>query len=255
MNDLFIGGAGYGGAIFLGGLEYLDQKKLLDLKNAYGTSIGSLIISAYCLGVKPRQMFDFIKDTGFNFIKYDIKNIKDYHIIEDNALDKFINIIDINEDNSDITLSKFKVKTGININIYATDITNNSYKCFNNFTDGHIKLKTVLKASMSIPFLFKPVEIDNILYVDGAIKNTYGSPPSDIYICGYSFVINSYDSKNFISQFMSAALYSSKPRSTFLIEYKQLKGSETYLKLDKIDVNFLTLMFKNGLEECKKQLI
>ena len=108
---------------------------------------------------------------------------------------------------------------------------------------------------MSIPFLFKPVEIDNILYVDGAIKNTYGSPPPDIYIRGYSLVIDSYDKTNYITQFMSAALHSSKPRSTFLIEYKHLKGSEMYLKLDKIDINFLTLMFKNGLEECKRQLI
>ena len=107
---------------------------------------------------------------------------------------------------------------------------------------------------MSIPFLFKPVEIDGILYVDGAIKNTFGSPPKDVYICGYSLIIDSFDKKNFISQFMSAALYSHKPRSTFLIQYKQLRGSDTYLNLDKIDVNFLTLMFKNGLEESKKQL-
>ena len=43
-------------------------------------------------------MFEFIKNTGFNFIKYDINNIKDYHIIDDTTLNKFIEIININED-------------------------------------------------------------------------------------------------------------------------------------------------------------
>lgn len=255
MNDLFIGGAGYGGPIFLGGLAYLDQKNLLDLKNVYGCSVGALIVTSYALGIKPRQMFDFIKDIGFNFIRYDIKNIKDYHIIDDNALDKFLQIIDINKDNTNITLSEFKAKTGINVNIYATDITNNLYKCFNNITDGHVKLKTALKASMSIPFLFKPVQIDGNLYLDGCVKNLYGSPPRDIYICGYSFVINTYDRDSYFIQCLNAGIHSSKPRTTFLIDFDHLKGSDTYLKLDSIDVNFLTLMFKSGLERCKKQLI
>ena len=42
MNDLFIGGGGYSGFHFIGALEYIHQKKLLDLKNFYGTSIGAL---------------------------------------------------------------------------------------------------------------------------------------------------------------------------------------------------------------------
>ena len=50
MNDLFIGGGGYGGVMFVGVLEYLHVNKLLDIKNFYGTSIGSLLgIFYYCM--------------------------------------------------------------------------------------------------------------------------------------------------------------------------------------------------------------
>jgi predicted acylesterase/phospholipase RssA len=56
MNDLFIGGGGFRGVMFIGVLEYLHEKKLLDIKNFYGTSIGSLIGILYISGIKPKDM-------------------------------------------------------------------------------------------------------------------------------------------------------------------------------------------------------
>jgi hypothetical protein len=35
MDDLFIGGGGYSGIMFIGVLEYLHENDLLDLKNFY----------------------------------------------------------------------------------------------------------------------------------------------------------------------------------------------------------------------------
>ena len=74
MNDLCIGGGGFTGISFIGSLEYLDKNNLLDLKNFYGTSIGSLIGVAYIIGIKPIEMLTFIlKLNNFNLIIIQVK--------------------------------------------------------------------------------------------------------------------------------------------------------------------------------------
>ena len=56
MNDLFIGGGGYSGVLFIGALEYIHENKLLELKNFYGCSIGSLIGCLYIFGYTPKHI-------------------------------------------------------------------------------------------------------------------------------------------------------------------------------------------------------
>ena len=189
MNDLFIGGGGYSGFHFIGALEYIHQKNLLDLKNFYGTSIGALIGTLYVSGTEPKSMINMFQKIKLeDIVKYEFTNIQN-GLLDDSLLDTLVSFV-TDKYKADINLYEFSKITKVNINIYATNVTKNEYTCLSNETNPEVKLKDALKASMSIPFLFKPVEINGEIYIDGCCKNLYGSPPKEIFIRGYSIILN-----------------------------------------------------------------
>jgi NTE family protein len=252
MNDLCIGGGGYSGLSFIGCLEYLDKNNLLELKNFHGTSIGSLIGVAYLLGIKPISMLNHILKLNFQDIaKYDFKHLESFHIIDDKLLDNLINLLNINENVSQLSIKQISDKTGININVYATNVTTNTYTSFNNRETPDVKIIDAIKASMSIPFLFKPVEINNNLYIDGCCKNIYGLPPEDIYVCGYTIVLKGSES-SYVNDVIKTMLNRPKPRTTFLIKCDRIAPMSTYLNLKSLESNLLIEMYKHGIDAARK---
>ncbi len=256
MNDLFIGGGGYSGIIFIGCLEYIHENKLLDLKNFYGTSIGSLIGCLYVSRNTPKNILSkFLELDLTDIVKYNFNNlIPNNFIINDSLLDNLIGILwESNDEN--ITLKEFSDKYQINVNIYATNITKKKYINFTNLDYPDVKLKDALRASMTIPFLFKPVIINGDTYIDGCCKNYYGSPPQDTYICGYSIILDLAASNDtFFSNFLSSVLDYTKPRSTFIIECSNKLNPNVYLNLDKLDKKIILDMYKSGIYTAKEIL-
>lgn len=252
MNDLFIGGGGYSGFNFIGALEYIHQKKLLDLKNFYGTSIGALIGILYISGTEPKSMINMFQKINLEeIVKYDFTNIQN-GLIDDSLLDTLISFV-TDKYKPDISLSEFSKKSGVNVNIYATCVTQNEYVCLSNETNPDIKLKDALKASMSIPFLFKPIEINGHTFVDGCCKNLYGSPPKEIFIRGYSIILNN-KSISYTFQVMCSIFTREIPRSTFLISIENEVDVNVYLNLDKLKSKFMIDMYKNGIYAARKCL-
>ena len=256
MNDLFIGGGGYSGVIFIGALEYIHQKKLLDLKNFYGCSIGSLIGCLYICGFTPKSILNKFLDLNLEeIVKYDFNNLpSENYIIDDDLLDTLIGFL-WEYHAFDVTLSQFSNIYKVNVNIYTTNITKNLYTNFNNIDFPDVKLKDALRASMSIPFLFKPVNINGEMYIDGCCKNLYGSPPDEVYIRGYSLILNSLNTnKSYIANVMISMLTIVKPRSTFLIECTHVPNPDTYLNLNKLDEKSILEMYKQGINSAKSSL-
>ncbi len=256
MNDLFIGGGGYSGVIFIGSLEYIHENKLLDLKNFYGCSIGSLIGCLYISGNTPKNILSkFLELDLTDIVKYNFNNfISKNFIVNDSLLHNLIGLLwdSINEN---ITIKEFCDIYNVNVNIYATNISKNKYTNFNNVDYPEVKLKDALKASMTIPFLFKPVVINGDTYIDGCCKNYYGSPPRDIYICGYSIILDlAASNDSFFSNFLSSVLDYTKPRSTFIIECNNILNPSIYLNLDKLDKKTIIEMYKSGIYIAKKCL-
>ncbi len=252
MNDLFIGGGGYSGFHFIGALEYIQQKKLLDLKNFYGTSIGALIGTLYISGTEPKCMINMFQKIKLEeIVKYDFANIQN-GLLDDSLLDTLISFV-TDKYNTDINLNEFSKITGVNVNIYVTNVTQNKYTCLSNETYPEVKLKDALKASMSIPFLFKPIEINGDTFVDGCCKNLYGSPPKDIFIRGYSIILNN-KSKGYPFQVMCSIFTREIPNSTFLINIENTVDANVYLNLDKIRSKFIIDMYRNGIYTAKRIL-
>jgi hypothetical protein len=253
MNDLFIGGGGYSGVMFIGVLEYLHENNLLDLKNFYGCSIGSLIGILYLSGYTPKEILSKFIDIDLKeIVKYDFLNLSKNHIIDDLFLETLIDYI-FKYNHENITLSEFSKKTNVNINIYATNLNTNEYVNFNNTDYPSVYLKDAIKASMSIPFLFKSVEICGEEYIDGCCKNVYGSPKGDVYICGYSIIVK-YIGETYTSKVFKTLLNYTKPRSTFTIECGNELDTSIYLNLDKLESNLVIEMYKKGILFAKEQL-
>ena len=57
---------------------------------------------------------------------------------------------------------------------------------------------------------------NNEIYIDGCCKNLYGSPPKEIFIRGYSIILNN-KSKSYPFQVMCSIFTREAPNSTFLI--------------------------------------
>ena len=256
MNDLFIGGGGFSGILFIGALEYIHENKLLDLKNFYGCSIGALLGCYYISGYTPKNMLtNLLKVNLSEIVKYSFDNfLSESYLIDDSLLETLIGFLWKYND-EDITIKEFSDKYKVNINIYATNITKDEYTNFNKTDYPDIKLKDALKATMSIPFIFKPVIINKDKFVDGCCKNLSGSPPSDVYICGYSIFLNPVGAgDSYVRELMFNIMNRTKPRSTFLIEFTQLYDPSVYLNLDKLDKKIMIDMYKKGIHFTKKLL-
>jgi predicted acylesterase/phospholipase RssA len=94
MEDLFIGGGGYSGIMFIGVLEYLHENNLLDIKNFYGCSIGSLIGILYLSGYTPKEILSKFMDINLkDIVKYDFNNLSNLEIVL-NLVDKRKQIVD-----------------------------------------------------------------------------------------------------------------------------------------------------------------
>ena len=252
MNDLFIGGGGYSGFHFIGALEYIHQKNLLDLKNFYGTSIGALIGTLYISGTEPKSMINMFQKIKLeDIVKYEFTNIQN-GLLDDSLLDTLVSFV-TDKYKADINLYEFSKITKVNIHIYATNVTKNEYTCLSNETNPEVKLKDALKASMSIPFLFKPVEINGEIYIDGCCKNLYGSPPKEIFIRGYSIILNN-KSGGYLFQVMCSVFTREPPRSTFLIKIENEVDANVYLNLDKMRSKFIIDMYRNGIYTSRKYL-
>jgi NTE family protein len=252
MNDLFIGGGGYSGFHFIGALEYIHQKNLLDLKNFYGTSIGALIGTLYISGTEPKSMINMFQKIKLeDIVKYEFTNIQN-GLLDDSLLDTLVSFV-TDKYKADINLYEFSKITKVNINIYATNVTKNEYTCLSNETNPEVKLKDALKASMSIPFLFKPVEINGEIYIDGCCKNLYGSPPKEIFIRGYSIILNN-KSGGYLFQVICSVFTREPPRSTFLIKIENEVDANVYLNLDKMRSKFIINMYRNGIYTSRKYL-
>jgi len=250
MNDLFIGSGGFTGIKFIGALEYLHTNKMLDLKNFYGCSIGSLIGILYISGYKPIDILEMFNDFDLKSLtSFDLNNVKKNYIIDNKLLDSLLKPL-LDKYEKQITLKDFSVKTGVNINIICTDITNMKCINFNNVSNPDIKLTDAIKASMTVPFIFEPVKIGNTEYIDGAIHNRYGNHPDDKYILGY-IIISKIKEDSYLNKLFNMVQCKKKPRGYCIIE------CETINEIDKIkdlDKKFVYKHYKSGIENAREQI-
>lgn len=186
-----LSGGGAKGFAHIGALKVIEEAGL-PIDYIAGTSMGSIIGGLYAIGYSPEEMTLLIREQNWNAIMSDAIPQK-YISIDDKILDRHY-LATFPFRNKKIQM-KSSIYDGGMINLLLARLTSLAYK-IKDYNDLSIpflciasdienaeayemtrgNLQRSIRASMSIPFYFPPVEVDGRLLVDGGLRNNFPVP-------------------------------------------------------------------------------
>lgn len=185
---LVLSGGGAKGLAQIGVLKALEEAGLRpDL--IVGTSMGALIGTLYAVGYSPQAIDSLVKTVQWNDIYSNIINRKNLFVSQKSEPRNYLLELSFNRNLKPSLLSQSYGqqfydllipmladaqlrsdgnfdKLRIPVRIIATDLLTGEKVVF---SKGN--LVTAIRASCSIPFVFSPVEMDNMLLVDGGLSS------------------------------------------------------------------------------------
>lgn len=183
ITHLVLSGGGMRGIAYVGAMRYLYLNNLhKNIKNIAATSIGSYVglLLAFQLSISEmeelcynankiddlcnisyKKCINIISEFGLTDIKLFTDNFKSY------ILKKYPDI------EEDITFAYLAKRFGVNMYISTTCIYSCTNKIFSIDDTPDISVFDACSASMALPLLFKPVEIEDNHYYDGGLTNNF----------------------------------------------------------------------------------
>lgn len=155
---LALGGGGARGLSHIAFVEALDE---VGLKPAIisGTSIGAIVGAFYAAGLTASQMRHILDTVKFR----DINKMIDFSIRKNSAMLKGAGVENFFHKHIP---ARFFNELNIPLKIVATDFWNRKEVIFESGD-----LIFAIRASMSLPFIFKPVQLGDMILVDGGMVN------------------------------------------------------------------------------------
>ena len=190
IKNLVISGGGPKGFISLGALKETNRLgywTLDSLESIFSTSIGSFVGFIIQLGYDWKTIEDYLIerpwDKAFSLIKTDLLDIYknkgwDGEEIIKIATEPLLRGKNLQED---ITLLELYKITKIELNFVVTEVNKNSYltsEVLSYKRYPNMQINTALSASMAFPLLFKPINIEDKIYIDSGALQNY-----PLYIC------------------------------------------------------------------------
>lgn len=189
---LVLSGGGAKGVAHIPLLQKLDSLHIVpDL--IIGTSMGSIVGGLYAIGYSGDSIANITKNANWNVLLGGSVSLKDVSIEEKSEFNRYMVELDIkkgkpvvnpylmNDQNlrefiSTLTYPVYNVNNFDNLCIpfraMATDVVNGKEVILSNGN-----LATAMRASMSLPGVFKPIPYKNTLLVDGGVLDNF---PTDI---------------------------------------------------------------------------
>ncbi len=180
IDTICMSGGGVKGFSFIGALDYLQEKSIIDLNqinNWVGTSAGAIMAYLFSLGFSTQEIGDFILD--FNFEKIDpevnIDNLLLEHGIDTGDKIKYVltNFLKIKYELDDITFIQHYNLTNKKLVIIGTNFSKGTEAIFSYEKTPDMSVLTAVRISISIPVVFTPVLYNGDYYVDGALINNF----------------------------------------------------------------------------------
>jgi NTE family protein len=156
---LALGGGGAKGLSYIAFLQALDDLGVRPAVIA-GTSIGAIIGGFYAAGVSGQELEQLVRDLGFKDL---YKMVLDFSILSNSAIYKGKGVEEFLS--REIPAQTF-AEVEIPLKVVATDFWNRQEVVF---TSG--SLITAIRASMAMPALFEPVQLDGKVLIDGGAVN------------------------------------------------------------------------------------
>jgi len=179
-TDYFVifGGGGIRGLSYCGAYKAILESNI-NITGCAGSSIGAVFASLLAIGYTYDEIYTIIASTGFELfidINIDIKKEIGFskgniflEWIREHIEKKFYAEKYIKEKMTPVTFADIKS----NLIIYSVDLTNLKFKEFSKEKTPDYEIARAVRASVSMPGLFTPLEEDGKLFVDGdLLKST-----------------------------------------------------------------------------------
>ncbi|MBE6038538.1 MAG: hypothetical protein E7218_04965 [Anaerofustis stercorihominis] len=177
LGIAFAGGGGRGYA-HIGAIKALEENNIPKANVVSGVSVGSIIGSAYALGYSSDEIYEYAKEINLESFSY--RNLlgidKFTKLLDKDTRSRFFSISRDSEMIEKIMTEFYGEKsfsdTLIPFYTSAVDLKTGAEVVF---SEGN--LPQACRASSSVPGVFTPTEIGNMLLVDGGVLNNM---PADI---------------------------------------------------------------------------
>ena len=180
MQEYFaiFGGGGIRGLAYCGAYKALEETNI-KLTGCAGSSIGAVFASLLSIGYTYQEIYKILSDVSFDmFIDINMDLKKELAIskgkiflewMRDKIEKKFYGGNYKKGEMPPVKFSDIKEK----LIIYSVDLTNLKFKEFSSEKTPDFEIARAVRASVSMPGLFTPLELDNSLIVDGdLLKST-----------------------------------------------------------------------------------
>lgn len=172
------GGGGIRGLAYCGAYKALEEHNI-KLTGCAGSSIGAVFASLLSIGYNYKEIYEILSDVSFDmFIDINIDFKKELAIskgkifldwMREKIEKKFYGENYKKGEMPPVKFGDVKQK----FIIYSVDLTNMKFKEFSNIKTPDFEIARAVRASVSMPGLFTPLELDNNLIVDGdLLKST-----------------------------------------------------------------------------------
>ena len=184
LTHLILSGGGSHGSVQVGALRFLYLENMhKSITHVACCSIGCFVAFMFVFKFSIEEMEDTIRDViaykDFTFIpksRY-LKLVSDYGLTDATKVtDLLIKKIKRKYPDYDIeslTFMDISKSFGINLYISATNLNTEKNKMFSVEDTPNELIFSALHASICIPMLFKPIEINGEYYIDGGLTNNF----------------------------------------------------------------------------------
>jgi NTE family protein len=214
IDSLVFSGGGAKGLAYAGVVDELGQRGILtNIKRVAGASAGAIIAMVFGLGYNPTEIINIIESTDFaKFL--DCKGGVDLNAVLQNPLKHPIGVAYLGERliakgalcdglvarefltklienkqlSKNINFKELYGLTGIELNIVCCDVSRKETIIHNHKNSPNLSVLDAVHTSMSIPLIFKPVDLyhDGTTGVDGGTTDNY---PLDAVLNPLGFIL------------------------------------------------------------------
>ena len=282
FKTLVLSGGAIKGVAFVGCLKYLEENNMMDSMNTFvGSSSGSIISFLIALGYKHHEIWSLCKEGIQKYKEHDLNLDTIFNIVQTMGLDDghqvtefLVSCLEKKGFSGDMSFIEFAKITGKHLVICASCINTHTDTYFSVDESPNMPVVLAIRASISIPFIFTPVQYNDQLYVDAGLLNNFpiekirsavANECLGIMITGKCYTSNHYNLFTFARMLLESMVIKVNRKDQTSLMYHVIidlqDPNEDIFKFDyhsfKLDIDDrgLERFFNMGYERIKTQLL
>jgi len=183
IKNLVLSGGSWKGLYMIGSIDkLLDEKYIIkdEIESIWATSVGTIVAVIFCLKIEWKDILSYFINlplTVYNNLKisFYLKALEDCGLLDQKLFLLLLNSLFNSEqlDINEITLEGFYKYSNIELHFFVVNYETMETVDWNYKTHPTLKLIDAIYCSCSLPLLFKPKKIADIIYLDGGLNVHY----------------------------------------------------------------------------------